>query len=41
MTRPYRIAWCALALAAGYAVPHRLIELAQAHATAQEVAHAP
>ncbi|MBB3759246.1 hypothetical protein [Xanthomonas arboricola] len=32
MTRRVRIAWCLLALAACYIVPHRLLELAQAHA---------
>lgn len=32
MTRRMRIAWCLLALAACYIVPHRVLELAQAHA---------
>ncbi len=32
MTRRVRIAWCLLALLACYAVPHRVLELAQAHA---------
>ncbi|WP_267476939.1 hypothetical protein [Xanthomonas arboricola] len=32
MSRRMRAAWCLVALLACYAVPHRILELAQAHA---------
>jgi len=42
MSRRYRIAWTLLALVASYAVPHRLVELHEAHQVRQEaIAHGP